>query len=100
MGLSALHDLDHIISKVYILFLSFNPPNKKDIKHMHSSELETQKKEKDFISFSILTTLAVVIIFIESIIILINGLRKGLLKKEVLSKQSNLGFDIDIIMKS
>ena len=66
---------------------------------MHSLKLETQKKKKDFTSISIFTTIAVVIIFIESIIILINGLRKGLLKKEVLSKQSNLGFDIDIIMK-
>ena len=67
---------------------------------MHSFKLETQKKKKDFTSISIFTTIAVVIIFIESIIILINGLRKGLLKKEVLSTQSNLGFDIDIIMKS
>ena len=67
---------------------------------MHSLKLETQKKKKDFTSISIFTIIAVVIIFIESIIILINGLRKGLLKKEVLSTQSNLGFDIDIIMKS
>ena len=67
---------------------------------MHSLKLETQKKKKDFTSISIFTTIAVVIIFIESIIILINGLRKGILKKEVLSTQSNLGFDIDIIMKS
>ena len=67
---------------------------------MHSFKLETQKKKKDFTSISIFTTIAVVIIFIESIIILINGLRKGLLKKEVLSTQSDLGFDIEIIMKS
>ena len=67
---------------------------------MHSFKLETQKKKKDLTSISIFTIIAVVIIFIESIIILINGLRKGLLKKEVLSTQSNLGFDIDIIMKS
>ena len=67
---------------------------------MHSLKLETHKKKQDLTSISIFTTIAVVIIFIESIIILINGLRKGLLKKEVLSTQSNLGFDIDIIMKS
>ena len=67
---------------------------------MHSFKLETQKKKKDFTSISIFTFIAVVIIFIESIVILINGLKKGLLKKEVLSTQSNLGFDIDIIMKS
>ena len=66
---------------------------------MHSSKLEAQKKRKDLTSFSIFTILAVVIIFIESIIILINGLRKGFLKKEVLSTNSKLGFDIDIIMK-
>ena len=67
---------------------------------MDSSQLETQRERRDLTSISIFTILAVVIIFIESIIILINGLRKGLLKKEVLSTQSNLGFDIDIIMKS
>ena len=66
---------------------------------MRSSKLETQKKKKDFTSISIFTILAVVIIFIESIIILINGLKKGFLKKEVLSTNSKLGFDIDIIMK-
>ena len=66
---------------------------------MHSLKLETQKENKDFTSISIFTTIAVVIIFIESIIILINGLRKGLLKKEDLSTNSKLGFDIDIIMK-
>ena len=67
---------------------------------MQSSKIDTQKQKKDFTSISIFTILAVVIIFIESIIILINGLRKGLLKKEVLSTNSKLGFDIDIIMKS
>ncbi len=66
---------------------------------MHSSKLENENKETDFISISIFTTLTLFILFVQAIIILINIPRKGILKKEVLSTQSNLGFDIDIIMK-
>ena len=38
-------------------------------------------------------------LFIESIIIIISLFRKGILKKEVLSKQTNLGFDLIIKRK-
>ena len=67
---------------------------------MLSSKVEIKNKQYDFTSISIYTTITVIIIFIEAIIILVNGLKKGIFKKEVLSNKSNLGFDIDIIMKS
>ncbi len=40
------------------------------------------------------------ILFIEAIFVLISIFWKGVMKKEILSKESNIGFDIDIILKS
>ena len=65
---------------------------------MNSSKSLT-KKRTDFVSISIYSVLTIIVIFIESIYVLINGLRDGFLRKEVLSKESDLGFDIDIIIK-
>jgi len=42
---------------------------------------------------------ALLILFYDSILILLSGLRKGIFKKEVLSKKSKLGFDFKIIIK-
>ena len=46
-----------------------------------------------FFSFTLL------ILLFESMIILLSGLRKGIFKKEVLSKKSNVGFDFKIIIR-
>ena len=40
-----------------------------------------------------------IILLIESILIIASGLKKGILKKEVLSSKSNIGFDVKIVMK-
>ena len=50
-------------------------------------------------SFMIYTIITVIVVFLESIYVLVKGADKGILKKEVLSKKSDLGFDIDIIVK-
>ena len=39
------------------------------------------------------------ILLFESILILLSGFRKGVFKKEILSKKSNLGFDFKIVIK-
>ena len=39
------------------------------------------------------------ILLIDSIAILLSGLRRGIYKKETLSKESKLGFDVKIIMR-
>ena len=39
------------------------------------------------------------IIFLESVYVILNIFKKGFFKKEVLSKNSNIGFDVKIIMK-
>ncbi len=48
----------------------------------------------------IIIAITILIAFFESIYILIRIIDKGITKKEVLSKKSNLGFDIEIRMKS
>jgi len=48
---------------------------------------------------SIFFGLAITILLFESVFILISGFKKGVFKKEVLSKKSTLGFDFKIIVK-
>ena len=43
--------------------------------------------------------LTVGILFYDSILVLIKGLKRGIFKKEVLSRKSKLGFDFKIILK-
>ena len=69
--------------------------------------LDTQKKkiklkgiDYDLVSISIFITITAFYIFLESIYTLIKGVRTGFLRKEILSEDSNLGFDIYIKMKS
>ena len=62
--------------------------------------MQIKSEKKDLVSISIFMLLTILIIFFESIFILIRGLKKGFIKKEILSDKSNLGFDLDIIIKS
>ncbi|AAQ00203.1 MULTISPECIES: hypothetical protein [Prochlorococcus] len=64
-----------------------------------TNKISNKSNEKDLVSLFISILLTMIIIFIESIYILIRAIDKGILKKEVLSRKSNLGFDIDIIIK-
>ena len=57
-------------------------------------------KNKDLISLTIISVITMIILFLESIYILIKGFGRGIMKKEVLSKKSNLGFDLEIRLKS
>ena len=56
-------------------------------------------KNKNFVSLVIFSLLVSFILFIESIFTLISVFWKGVIKREVLSEKSELGFDIDIIVK-
>ncbi len=44
----------------------------------------------------IILIFSIVFLFIESIIIIISFFKKGILKKEILSKRTDLGFDLII----
>ena len=48
---------------------------------------------------AILFGFTVLVLLFDSIIILTSGLRKGIFKKEILSKKSTIGFDFKIIIK-
>tara|TARA_Y100001968_G_scaffold218310_1_gene200980 strand:- start:4657 stop:4872 length:216 start_codon:yes stop_codon:yes gene_type:complete len=56
----------------------------------------TLKKEKTITYHVILNTIALILLFLESIYILLSGIKKGILKKELLTDKSALGFDIII----
>ena len=43
--------------------------------------------------------ITVLILFVESLLILVNIFRRGLYRKQILSKKSTIGYDIKIYMK-
>ena len=47
----------------------------------------------------IILIFSVISLFIESIIIIISSFKKGILKREILSRKTNLGFDLIIKRK-
>ncbi len=102
MEQNAQLNLDHIMCKSKHGFIKKMKSNKESNKFKVKDlfMIKKDEKNKDIISISIIALLTLVIIFIDSICVLIKGLNKGIIKKEVLSKNSNLGFDLDIIIKS
>ncbi len=58
---------------------------------MYQEESTTQK--------TVWFILSIIILFLESLSTLISSYKKGFIKKEVLSEESQIGFNIDIIMK-
>ena len=61
-------------------------------------ELQRNKENKPGYNLIIFMITILFLVF-ESILILLKISKKGILKKEVLSKKSNIGFDVKIIMK-
>ena len=60
----------------------------------------TKPKNNNSISNDfIILIFSVISLFIESIIIIISLFKKGILKREILSKKTNLGFDLIIKRK-
>ncbi len=60
------------------------------------------QKPKNNISFTnnfIILIFSIISLFFESIIIIISIFKKGIFKKEILSKKTNLGFDLIIKRK-
>ncbi len=47
----------------------------------------------------ILWGLIIIILFLDSLLVIASAIKRGFLKKEVLSENSNFGFDFKIIMK-
>ncbi len=72
-----------------------NLNSQKQMKSIKSNEIDN-----DLVSISIFITITVFYVFIESIYTLLRGVRTGFIRKEILSEDSNLGFDLYIKMKS
>ena len=56
-------------------------------------------KNESLVSRTIMTGITLILLFLESIFILSRVFRKGIFKKEVLSRTTDLGFNFKIIMK-
>ena len=63
---------------------------------MNEEKISSKKKESTLIIYIIAAFIAT----FESVLTLSNIFRKGIFKKQVLSRKSNLGFDVEIRFKS
>tara|TARA_B100000700_G_C14723277_1_gene704772 strand:- start:1 stop:189 length:189 start_codon:yes stop_codon:yes gene_type:complete len=58
-----------------------------------------ENKTSSIVNNFIILILSIISLFVESIIIIISSFRKGILKREILSKKTDLGFDLIIRRK-
>ena len=63
------------------------------------SQTSSKEKNNSITNNFIILIFSILSLFMESIIIIFSLFRKGILKKEVLSKKTNLGFDLIIKRK-
>ena len=63
------------------------------------SQMSQIEKDNSITNKFIILIFSVLSLFFESLIIIISIFKKGILKKEVLSKKTNLGFDLIIKRK-
>ncbi len=56
----------------------------------------TTEKQNDFSHTYITIIIAILMLFFEAIYILLSAFKSGFLKKEILTSNSNIGFDIII----
>ncbi len=73
--------------------------NQKQLSKSIDGQKLVNKAKRSYAHNLIFAFLIGFILFLEAIFVLISIFWKGILKKEILSKESNLGFDIDIIFK-
>ena len=66
------------------------------IKPLNKEDASNKEEKKSLIYNFILTIIISLILFFESIYILLSAIKKGFIKKEVLTTKSNVGFDIII----
>ena len=57
------------------------------------------KKNNSITNNFIILIFSIILLFVESIVIIISLFKKGFLKKEILSKKTDLGFDLIIKRK-
>ena len=62
----------------------------------NNRDLGNRVINRNIVGVFILSSITIIILFIESIFIILAGIKNGVFKKEVLTKKSNLGFDLII----
>ena len=68
----------------------------------HITDLTKMKKQHNsnsIVNDFIILIFSIISLFVESIIIIISSFKKGILKREILSKKTDLGFDLIIKRK-
>ncbi|KGG20087.1 hypothetical protein EV03_1551 [Prochlorococcus marinus str. PAC1] len=61
---------------------------------------DSKKNNNNSITYNfIILIISIISLFVESIITIISSFKKGILKKEILSKKTDLGFDLIIKRK-
>ena len=72
-----------------------------DLIKMNSKENQNSyiKKDHSIANNLIILFFSILSLFLESIVIIMSLLKKGILKKEILSEKTNLGFDLVIKRK-
>ena len=61
--------------------------------------MKKEDKNNSIVNNFIILILSIISLFVESIIIIIGSFKKGILKREILSKKTDLGFDLIIRKK-
>ncbi len=69
---------------------------KKLTKEKTNNLIQVKTRKGESMANIILIYLTIIILFIESVYILIKGIKRGIFRKEVLTQKSKLGFDIII----
>ena len=63
------------------------------------TKMKKEDKNNSIVNNFIILIFSIISLFVESIIIIIGSFKKGILKKEILSKKTDLGFDLIIRKK-
>ena len=73
--------------------------NSSNLPSMLKTRQNPKGKEESIAHDAIFVGIAVFILFIESLVTLLLSVKKGIFRKEVLTQRTNLGFDVNIIVK-
>ncbi len=85
-----------------MLIVELNAQHVTDLTKMEKQKNKNPiiKKNNSITDNFIILIFSVISLFVESIIIIISLFKKGVLKKEILSKKTSLGFDLIIKRKN
>ena len=70
-----------------------------DLTKMKNQDNKKPKNKNSFTNNFIILIFSIISLFVESILIIISIFKKGILKKEILTKKTDLGFDLIIKRK-